>query len=915
MDVTTTTKSQGHGINSFSQFDVGTGQTVNLYAPTGAMGTINIVNGPQSQINGLVQSMRNGEVGGDLYIANPNGFVVGSQGTIHGGSVSLSTPSQTAVGAGLFQHIFGNVYEIDTGTVRGIIDNNVPLDTGNVVVQGHIMAQRSAQIRAGGLVTVDGQVTAGTADQAGHIGIYGKGGVSVGALGRVQANSAGGQRGFIAMTSAGDITFAPGARVISQSTGAQQAGEIVIFAEGSALLSDGAVISAAALGTGKGGFVGFSAANTVEVLGDLAAYGNAGLTGQVLIDSHELAVVIPQNTDGADLTVTAAKRIEVLGDNGAITTSNAAGTSAGDVTMVAPVIKLSEGTVIDTTAANGTSGDILLHARLDDRLHDPDLAPGDAENNVLPVGIVRLTAIGATLRGKNVTLLATVFKDNVVDAQAALDSYSNKLFGPDGSLISSDFLLKRASDAGRVIQEKLDLLDLENQPSYLDARATIQMDHSWIVSEDKAKVISSATTHFEIAPANQNLAFAIAASNTEAKTTLHYTAIDAGGTIEVRSVVNEEQTLVAKSGVQTDGVDATAFNLAIAASLRRSRARTIVNGYRPIIALDARASRDEADYRPDQDPGNYATLVSQAVGEGLTIASETVRNIMLTSDAVTSGQTKGFALNLSVADTKTETLFGGAVAVPSGEVEITSETRTEKFLTRARVSGGSETVAGVSDDAGDQAISNDKQSALLPNLTGIALNAADADKTNEQTADANAVEGNDTAGGGNSGNANSRFGVALNISSQHTQTRTVTGDSSEEYETPLGAVVSLSPALIEATPDGLWGRPGGAFYADASKVVLANDPRITISARNIYDEIRSEALVRLGSVPTDDPDAPGTLTGETGAELDTSGKRAYLLGINIANWDERADAIAKHTDTRAVSNVDLVAENVFVETD
>ena len=96
-NVRTGTIANNHGVNSFSSFNVRQGATVNLHAPNGTRGTINIVNGSQAQIHGIVRGMQNGSVGGDVYIAAPNGVVVGPTGTIRAGSIGLSTPSQSVV--------------------------------------------------------------------------------------------------------------------------------------------------------------------------------------------------------------------------------------------------------------------------------------------------------------------------------------------------------------------------------------------------------------------------------------------------------------------------------------------------------------------------------------------------------------------------------------------------------------------------------------------------------------------------------------------------------------------------------------------------------------------------------------------------------------------------------------------------
>ncbi|MGB2202594.1 MAG: leukotoxin LktA family filamentous adhesin, partial [Pseudooceanicola atlanticus] len=165
-NVTTQTISQGHGVNSFSSFNVGAGQTVNMHVPQGAAGTVNIINGSQSQINGVVQSMQGGAVGGNLYMANPQGFVVGPQGVVRGGSVSMTTPSQGFVD-GMF-----NSGGVSGSHVGRIIGGTAPLGPGNIDVYGRIDAGNHVGLRAGGQVRVDGVISAGEIINGGQGSVY-----------------------------------------------------------------------------------------------------------------------------------------------------------------------------------------------------------------------------------------------------------------------------------------------------------------------------------------------------------------------------------------------------------------------------------------------------------------------------------------------------------------------------------------------------------------------------------------------------------------------------------------------------------------------------------------------------------------------------------------------------------------------
>src|SRR5690606_16617627 len=75
--VTTATVRGENAFNSFSRFSVGAGDTVNLYLPTGTRNLLNLVHDERTQIDGVLNSIRNGGIGGNVYLANPHGVVVG----------------------------------------------------------------------------------------------------------------------------------------------------------------------------------------------------------------------------------------------------------------------------------------------------------------------------------------------------------------------------------------------------------------------------------------------------------------------------------------------------------------------------------------------------------------------------------------------------------------------------------------------------------------------------------------------------------------------------------------------------------------------------------------------------------------------------------------------------------------------
>ena len=83
-NITTTTQHGSTGFNSFGQFVVGQGNTVNLVLPTGASNLVNLVHDAKAQINGTLNGvMANGTLGGNVIFADPHGLVVGASGVVN----------------------------------------------------------------------------------------------------------------------------------------------------------------------------------------------------------------------------------------------------------------------------------------------------------------------------------------------------------------------------------------------------------------------------------------------------------------------------------------------------------------------------------------------------------------------------------------------------------------------------------------------------------------------------------------------------------------------------------------------------------------------------------------------------------------------------------------------------------------
>ncbi len=933
LNVHTNTTSGNLGVNAFNRFDVNQGQSVSIHVPQGARGTVNLINGSRSQINGLVRSVNpSGNTGGDLYMANPNGFLVGPNGVIRGGSVSLSTPSHSTMNG-----VFRSDGSVSASHIQSIVSGSAPLSgTGSISVEGAVEGGASVQLRAGGTVDISGRVSVGERAElmrsavngaTGTVSIYGGRNVRLRSGATVSANhrgSTGGtdrDGGAIDIRSGGAVDVDSDARVLARGAGTGAGGSVTLFADTNATLSRDAVISAAALGSGKGGFVEFSALETATIRGELEAFSATGEGGTILIDPEFLNIG-DMATGGADLILQATIKATLTAGS-IINTVAGSGSTAGDLTIIAPQIELESGSAILAAAVDEGAitqadrvvggGKVLLHARLDDRLEGdtPDVQ-ADVAQNALPVGVVGIMVNDATIVAGEVELKAEVFKDNIVRADDSVNAAANALFGPDNELLQSAFLIAKAKDVAAGVQTQLDRIDINNQSTFLDAEARITMADSYIRASGDVVIKAHATTAVTVAPENRKLAVVIAATNTEASTVLQDTAIDTDGLISVSSLASEEQTIIAQSGRTDDGVDVTAANIAIAASLRRSRARTIVNGVRQPIGFDRNyntdARSDAIPFNPGRSLEDY--MLFDTPGR-IEIAADTQKKIALVADAITNANTKGAAVALSVDDTRSEVLAGGAIAADSGDIEIRSENRIERFQSFARVTGGSEQASDSAEQPGEQANSAAQQQAVVPILAQL---TAQAEATTDPLAKDNvpAADGS----GSNDDSSDGRFAIALNLSS-HTFVAD-TKLSAGRYRDPVTDIErGLQNFQIYSNGRTIYGPNfGGTFYDDPGAVDLDAEPTVRIIARNDFGSPQVEALASLGSAPLESDSDTGELTGKTDDELTQDGDRAALVAINIASWKGEANLAASDDGGRAVLdqiplNLQILAENRF----
>ncbi|MFW6287833.1 MAG: leukotoxin LktA family filamentous adhesin, partial [bacterium] len=155
-DITTGTISQNTGFNSFEKFNIDNGNIVNLYLPGTTENLINTINGDTSYINGIVNSIMNGDIGGNIYFLNPHGIIVGETGTINVGSLTAVTPTNDFINS-----MYDSNGNLSTSFLTDVLDGNIPIsNSGLITVSGKVNAINDINLQSND-VTINSGATTG----------------------------------------------------------------------------------------------------------------------------------------------------------------------------------------------------------------------------------------------------------------------------------------------------------------------------------------------------------------------------------------------------------------------------------------------------------------------------------------------------------------------------------------------------------------------------------------------------------------------------------------------------------------------------------------------------------------------------------------------------------------------------------
>lgn len=163
-DITSSTQKNGTEFNSFSNFLLAKGDTVNFHLGNGNSNVVNLVWDSRAYINGAVNSYigngANKKIGGNVFFADAHGIVVGDDAVLNVGSLSLSAPSEgfmnSLLGAGGLNTDAANIQALLEGREQSA-STTAGVDC-MICVSGVINASNAVRIRAT-TIDVDGSIT------------------------------------------------------------------------------------------------------------------------------------------------------------------------------------------------------------------------------------------------------------------------------------------------------------------------------------------------------------------------------------------------------------------------------------------------------------------------------------------------------------------------------------------------------------------------------------------------------------------------------------------------------------------------------------------------------------------------------------------------------------------------------------
>ena len=593
--ITTQTIANNTGYNSFKTFEQSAGASVNLYLPDGTGNLVNIVRDGPVVIDGILNSFKEGKIGGNVFFSDSHGFIVGQTGVVNVGSLTVNTPTDQ-----FLESVIGADGTINEAAASKLMRGEIPLSPGGfITISGVINAEDGITLN-GQNVTLTGPtgapVTANMLTQRqrfeatvnttglseGGAMVSRNGVISIVAAGQAKISgkirvgaSASGKGGKITVKSGGDTTLAPTAKLGADGAGAAGIGGTIVVYAGSTLFAQtGAVISAHGAGTGAGGFVELSG-KVVEIGGvSLDLLSDAGAGGTFLIDPIDVTITAGNSILNAGVNTSILADNSITIEAGGSIDTTRAGEASGSITLTAPTISVAAGGLLNAEAvAGGTAGTVTLNAT--------QTAGGTSQ-----------IIVNGEIRGGDVNLLATSTAAPLT-ILASLPTATATVSIDGGIITASGALTARATATTAAVAANLPIGVV-----ITNVTASVDVIGGANIHANSANLVSIATADTQIAtqslaPSGSNVDGAVAVSTVNSSASTHI------GTADLTIIGNTSlgATNTIKSHADATPV-AAAFGASVAVSVVDVRTSVTVDssGYisAASLSLDAATSTDIA---------------------------------------------------------------------------------------------------------------------------------------------------------------------------------------------------------------------------------------------------------------------------------------------------------------------------------
>ncbi len=868
--ITTGTIVNNTGYNSFSSFKQVADTTVNLYLPSDTSNLVNIVRGGPVVVDGILNSYKDGEIGGNVFFSDSHGFIVGQSGVVNVGSLTVNTPTdqflESVIGAdGTINHVAagklmrGEIPISPDGliVISGQINaqNGITLDGQNVTltgsngaqVTGNDLTQRQlfqATVNSAGLVEGGSMVS-----NNGVISIVAAGNANVSGQVSVGASSTG-QGGQINVTSGGDITVAPTANLSADGEGVSGiGGTIVVYAGSSLFAQTGAMISARGAGTGAGGFVELSGKYVEIGSVELDLLSDSGAGGTLLIDPIDVTITAGNSILNAGVnTVVEADNSITIAAGGSIDTTLSGGAS-GDITLTAPIIGVVAGGLLNAEAvdAGGTAGTVSLNA------------------SKIGGGTAQIT-IGGEIRGGDVNLIATATSAPLTII-ASLPTATASISINGGVIAASGALIATATASSAAVAANLPVgVVVTNISASVDVIGGATINASSATLSSDATAVNVIATQ-SLVPANSSVDGAVAIS------TVNSSAITHVGTADL--TITGDVSLGATNTVMSHAdatPNAAAFGASVAVSVVNATTAATIDGMGYISAgslslnaitatdivanasaasggaTEPQAGSEASNYLSDP---NYQSAASTSEGQVSVVGALAISDLTSTTTAsVNSGKISVIAGNASIntltSNTANVTADGSALdsdvgvgvavginlakvqnnatlagqGISAGSLVVSAGMNaaaagTNSFITNA-TSGAGGTSVGVAGSLAVNLVDTQSLASISADVP-VVINGGTVTISAEDESVSTANAAPDTTG------ATGDVGVGASVAINIVANRTTAGIANNTYISTPGSVTLSADSVHAITTTAEAGSSGGISITPALALALVSN--------------------------------------------------------------------------------------------